>query len=105
MSGRGIGKVRTKESGPESMAGYVREWCKSLVGRSDVLTVSVEGRKSGWKPLQMGRSVHGTPLKVGGKQYAHGFGSHADRRRVAERDARGGAQGHRGERREFLRAC
>lgn len=78
MSKCDSGRTRTKESGAESMADYLREWCKSLVGRSDGLTVSVEGRKSGWKPLQMGRSVHGNPLKLGGRQYAHGFGSHAD---------------------------
>jgi alpha-galactosidase len=41
-------------------------------------TAAIEVVKQGWGSLQVGRSVFKTPLCLQGKQYANGFGTHAD---------------------------
>jgi alpha-galactosidase len=68
----------TRGLGVEPAAAFVREWAESFVMCPSRLTVSVESRKCGWRSLQLGKSVHGNRLKLGGREYVHGLGSHAD---------------------------
>jgi alpha-galactosidase len=78
--------TRGKKS-PSSAGGEVvdaagalaRRWVASLTGRSTKQpAIRVECRKQGWGGLQMGRGLDACFLKLGGKQYGHGLGSHAD---------------------------
>jgi alpha-galactosidase len=56
-----------------------RRWVAALTGPAAPRpAVQVECRKQGWGDLQRGRGFEAICLKLGGREYRHGLGSHAD---------------------------
>jgi len=56
-----------------------RRWVEALTGRSlKQPVVGIECRGQGYGSLQIGRGFEAGFLKLGGKEYYHGLGSHAD---------------------------
>lgn len=71
--------MKTRTQTLDAAATIARRWELALTGETHAQpVVGIECRKQGWGSLQMGRGVDSALLKIGGKDYRVGLGSHAD---------------------------
>lgn len=64
---------------PESVRAFARQWAEAAATQAlPPSCLRLECRRQGWGVPQVDHAIEKTPIRLNGKEFAHGLGTHAD---------------------------